>query len=372
MAGLEGWDDIKESLPSPSRRGTSRAAQKEAKASLNILLWNIHGSTSEGMASARTMLLKAVVKKSNPDVLLLQEVVAESTITKLITYANENMQREYDYKKIQSEAAVIYDTKIVMLVSSINIEAVIGHEKIFSGESSPSQTTRRQERSPDQEYYGSRACAIKLRHIQTGIEFVVVSFHNASTRRGGKKENIISYAKGFLKLVCLLETRENLPAVAGGDFNCDRSKLLLVAEENRLGIPDYDSSDRRKGKEKIDLFIIKDPSTSVSESSKTGVYVVLSHAEAKQFLQYLQDKPSTTSQISVELSQVEVHEALPLVDHTSAEADMHFLGKGTLRYLKDKAPVKKSGERFTLEEYSDVTNHDPTHLAVTFSYIPPP
>ena len=339
MAGLEDWDDIKESLPSPSRRSTSRAAQKEAKVSLNILLWNIHGSTRAGMASARTMLLNQVAKKSDPDVLLFQEIAAECTITKLITYANENMQREYYYEKIGSEAAIIYDAKIVELLSSINIEAIIGHENLLSGESSPRQTTRRQERSPDQEYYGSRACAIRLRHIQTGIEFVVISFHNASTRTGGTKEKIISNAKGFLKLVCLVETEMNLPVVAGGDFNCDRSKLLHVAEENRLGIPDYDSSDRRIGKEKIDLFIIKD---------------------------------STTSQISVESSEVEVYEALPLVDHTSAEADMHFLGKRILRYLKDEAPVKRDGEQFTLEDYSDVTNHDPTHLQVTLSYIPPP
>ena len=338
MAGLEDLDDMKQSLPSLSRSGTSRAAQKEAKASLNILLWNIHGSSREGMASARTILLNEVVKQSDPDVLLFQEVKAGRTITKLITYARENMGREYHCKKAGSadEAAIIYDTKIVELVSSINIEAIIGHENLLSGESSPRQTTRRQKRSPDQEYYGSRACAIRLQHIQTGIEFVVISFHNASTRTGGTKEKIISNAKGFLKLVCLIKAKENLPVIAGGDFNCDRSKLLHVAEER---IPDYVSSDRRIGKEKIDLFIIKD---------------------------------STTSQISVETTEVEVYEVLPLVDHTSAEADMHFLGKHILRYLKDEAPVKRDGEPFTLKDYSDVTNHDPTHLQVTFSYIPPP
>ncbi len=177
--------------------------------------------------------------------------------------------------------------------------------------------------SPDQQYYSDRACAIRVHHHGTGKELVLMSFHNASTRTGGRKSNIISYAKGFLKLVCMVHYNEGVPVIAGGDFNCDCSDLLAYAQQLHCELPDYTPSKRRTSSEKIDLYIIKSSS------------------------------PVTSS--------VEVFKALPLADPTSATAHTHPLGHDCIRYLVDNAPVKRgTGEKLRLYDYTKCTNHNPT------------
>ena len=66
---------------------------------------------------------------------------------------------------------------------------------------------------------------------------------------------------------------------------------------------------------------------------------------------------------------VDVFEVLPLVDPTSTEADTHPLGRESIRYLVENAPVnKKTKEKLTWQDYTRVTNHDPTICQVKLTY----
>ena len=155
-----------------------------------------------------------------------------------------------------------------------------------------------------------------------------MSFHNISNRTGGE-ENVKSHAEGFINLVSLVREKENVPVVAGADFNIDCSVLTTTVRNHGCIMPDYESSERRISNDKIDLYVIK----------------------------------GTSSESEIEVG---VFEALPLVDYNDRlEADRHALGYDGLRYLTDNAPVKNTGELLTYKEYNDVTNHDPIMLHVS-------
>lgn len=302
------------------RRPTPSQPKEALELKIHVLLWNIHGDSSAGMADARRLLVQEVVSECNADVLLLQEVEAH----KSVAYFTDKCQprRRYNYHRSakHTEAYIVYDSQCFRLVSRIDISGVIGDAKLL-GATPPART--RGHTSPDQVYYSDRACAIRVHHHRTGKEIVLMSFHNASTRTGGRKANVISYAKGFLTLVCMVHEREGVPVIAGGDFNCNRSDLLSHAQHLHCELPDYDPSERRTSSEKIDLYIIK-------SSSSVG-------------------------------SKAEVFEALPLADPTSATAHAHPLGRDRIRYLVDNAPVKKNtGEKLQRHHYTKCTNHDPT------------
>ena len=56
---------------------------------LRVVSWNICGSTGEGMANIRNQLVPRVIKKINPDVVLLQETKTEKLITNIIKESEE-------------------------------------------------------------------------------------------------------------------------------------------------------------------------------------------------------------------------------------------------------------------------------------------
>ena len=295
-----------------------------AAVELKVFLWNIHGDSSGGMAEARKLLVGEVVRRCNPDVLLLQEVEARRTIEHIATKCQP---RDYVFNRSTkpTEAYIMYDKHCFEFVSSIDLPEIIGDTELI-----PDGRIATRSRSGDKVssvFYDNRSCAIRLRHRGTGKELVLMSFHNASTRTGGRKPNIISLAKGFLKLVCMVHDHEGVLVIAGGDFNCDRSDLLVDARELQCELPDYATSKRRKLHEKIDVFILKS-SSSVK-------------------------------------SAVEVFEALPLADPTSVKARFHPLGCGSIRYLLENAPVKKKGRKLSHSDYEKTTNHDSTINTIT-------
>ena len=303
-------------------RHLSTPGRSQAALDLKLLLWNIHGNSSAGMADARRLLVQEVVRECNPDVLLLQEVEAQKSVANFAAKCQPRRRYAYHRSAKHTEAYIVYDSQCFRFVSSIDISGVIGDAKLLSDGAAPPTRTRGHA-SPDQDYYNNRACAIRVHHHGTGKELVLMSFHNASTRTGGKKTNIISYAKGFLTLVCMVHEREGVPVIAGGDFNCNRSDLVGHALQLHCELPDYTPSERRTSSEKIDLYVTKS-SSSVN-------------------------------------SRVEVFEALPLADPTSATAHAHPLGRDCIRHLVDNAPVKRStGEKLRRYDYTKCTNHDPT------------
>ena len=291
---------------------------------IKVLLWNIHGNSSEGMAAARKILVGEVVRKCNPHILLLQEVEARRTVEHIRAESKLSSYSFYHSHK-PTEAYIVYDTRCFEFVKRIELPSVIGDAKLL-----PGGVATRTGGNASQDFYNSRSCAIRLRHCHTRKELVLMSFHNASSRTGGRKPNIVSYAKGFLDLVCLVHRHEGVPVIAGGDFNCDRSALLEYARGLRCELPDYDKSKRRKLCEKIDFYVLK-------------------------------------SSMSIN-STVEVYEALPLADPTSASAHDHPMGRESIRYLVENAPVRRSGRRITRNDYTNTTNHDSTLNTVTVHY----
>ncbi len=309
----------------------SQTTPQATESDLKLLLWNIHDKSYAGMTDARRMLVQEVVRKCSPDVLLLQEVVAGKSRVSAFTARCEPTRR-YDYRcstqnPQKTEAYIIYDLQCFPKASIINIREVIGNENLLGtaspprtrGQTSPSQTT------PSQEYYSGHTCAIRVQHRATGKELVLMSFHNASTRTLSSQAKVISCAKGFLQLMCMVHRQERVPVMAGGDFNCDRSDLLDHARALGCELPDYETSERRRSSDKIDFYVIK------SSSPLHG--------------------------------SVEVFEALPLADPTSATAHDHPLGHGSIRYLVDNAP-DSHGSKLQWNHYTDCTNHDPTIYTV--------
>ena len=207
---------------------------------LKVLLWNIHGNSSEGMAAARRSLVGEVVRKCNPDILLLQEVEARRTVEHIRTECQLTSFSFYHSDK-STEAYIVYDKHCFDFVKLIDLPSIIGDAKLL-----PDGVATRTGGNASQDFYNDRSCAIRLRHCHTRKELVLMSFHNASGRTGGPKPNIISYAKGFLDLVCMVHDHEGIPVISGSDFNCDRSALLEYARALRCDLPDYDKSERRR------------------------------------------------------------------------------------------------------------------------------
>ena len=291
---------------------------------MKVLLWNVHGSE---MAEARRILVGEVVRRCIPDVLLLQEVRARDLFVRRITAdcqpRSYTFHQSADSRSNNSEAWVGYDTDCFECVSRVDFLRIIGDTNLLSDR----VVSLRSGENPSVDFYDSRSCAIRVRHRHTRGELVLMSFHNVN--RGGRSV-IVSKAQGFLRLVCMVHDFEGVPVIAGGDFNCDRSDLLACARDLQCELPDYIRSRRRMLCRKIDLYVLKS-STSIN-------------------------------------STVEVYEALPLADPTSATAHVHPLGRESIRYLVENAPVRRDGQRFTRNDYTNTTNHDPTLNTVTVHY----
>ena len=292
---------------------------------LKLLLWNIHGDSSAGMASAREMLVQKVYREGNPDVFLLQEV---HTASKCLPKPRENYS--FYHSASDTEAYIGYVSPLFDSVRVVDTPAIIGNKRLLSDEAARS-TRAAGGISVDQKFYNDHSCAIRLRHRTTGKELILMSFHNVSTRTGGQKSNVISCAKGFITLVCLVHEHEKVPVIAGGDFNCDRSDLQDYAKAKDCELPGYYSSERRRLNDTMDLYVLKSSSSIRST--------------------------------------VKVFEALPLVDHTSAEAHAHPLGRETIQHLVENAPVNKNtNKKLTMDDYTRTTNHDPTLCTIEVEY----
>ena len=305
---------LEKALPpiSSTRQPPSVAPPQELQ--LKALLWNINGDTSEGMAEARRMLVGEVVKKVNADLLLLQEISAMKTVSHIGDVSLP--QRRYVCHLLLKnrsvhEAGIMYDTNMFEYVTQIDISTLTGSNDLSGlmthrgSRSGDARLTR------DQEFYSSRTIAVRLRSKSTRREFIAVSFHNS-------KSDAAPNTVGFLRLVDLIFEQEKAPVIIGGDFNCDYTGVY----NGNYHIPKYTSSRRRRSNKTIDFFMVRPPTVECT---------------------------------------VEVFEALPLEDPTSATADIHPLGKPLLRRLTDDAPMrKKEGRRMVWQEFNKVTNHDPT------------
>ena len=324
--------ELKEALPGTQKK-TSKVSEPPSEPPIKLLLWNIHGSTSTGMAKARRLLLQQVGKKTDPDIILLQEIETAITVTEFQCSAQRTYAYKYSGRKSEpgikksergikkSEAGILYDDNLFDFLSEVDLANILKGTTLVDVEVR-NLRLRRAARPPDSLYI-DRICAIRLRSRESRNDFVVMSFHNINSI---DKE---LYAKGFIELVSLVQKEENVPVVAGADFNVALSVLTTTASDHECIMPDYESSERRISNNKIDLYVIK----------------------------------GTSSESEIEVG---VFEALPLVDYNDRlEADSHVLGYDGLKHLTDNAPVKKTREKVTYKEYNDVTNHDPTLCTIT-------
>ena len=302
--------ELHTALPSlPSDTHSTRRPRREL--TFTALLWNIDG---EGKAKARKLLLQEVVDKANTDLVLLQEINAKVTIEEMKTRRQYNKEHILPKKWSTHEAAILFDRKTFAYEYDIKIAKMLEGKNVSGLELR--QGTRRRNATPmrDAEFYSSRTLALKLRAKFTTQCFIVVSFHNSYTSHEQAKANV----KEFYELIKLIAEQENVPIICGCDFNWTPTDV-----DEDIVIPPYEKSSRRV-KSPFDYFVL--------------------HFRLDPRIE------------------VRVFEALPLVDHTSTEADDHVLKKAGLRTLSDTT--------ISIEEFNKVTKHDPIMIELTFENIP--
>ena len=213
--------------------------EKDKSSTIKVLSWNIHGSSAEGMAEARKSILKSVIGNVEPDVMLLQE-----TIKSIDSFFEDTgiPKKDYNYEeaKEKKETRVIYKNNAFEKVdpSPVNLNTVLA-------EMVPEDETKflRRGKVPERQMIKNGICVVHLRHISTKREIIFVSYHNIR-HSGGKMTNKVC------EIIASLHESNECYVIAGVDFNCD------ISENELVQVPPYTTTPRRKGKEKVDFYIL--------------------------------------------------------------------------------------------------------------------
>ena len=122
----EGFDlsELKEALPGTQKK-TSKVSEPSSEPPIKLLLWNIHGSTSTGMAEAHRLLLQQVGKKTDPDIILLQEIETAITVTEFQVSMKSQRTYKYNHSGEESEAGILYDDNRFVFDSKVNLANIL-------------------------------------------------------------------------------------------------------------------------------------------------------------------------------------------------------------------------------------------------------
>ena len=100
-----------------------------------------------------------------------------------------------------------------------------------------------------------RISIIGLKHKHQKRVIIFMSFHNVNTSHGREVRDTM--ASKFCELVATMRDLTGSVVVAGADLNCTNINNRVAV------IPSYDTTLRRKRKDKIDYFILASPSSKV-------------------------------------------------------------------------------------------------------------
>ena len=272
MASLD-VTSLREALPTTdSSQANSKPPPLPKPVPVKVLSWNIHGA---GEARARNRLVPAVVRATEPDVLLLQETKTDTLVRSLRPPGRRYVEVRAGEK---AESRVLYDDNTYAAVSN--------DEKLFPGEGGGAKSLsdvlelsiervfpEREERELRRGRAGGMRELFKKRISIVGLKrrgppesptVVFVSFHNVNTSQGAAVRN--RAANGFCEMVRIVGELTGCVVVAGADLN-----LHMATPTPTPTILPYTPTLRRSGVRKIDYFLLSSPPDRVTQSHVTAL-----------------------------------------------------------------------------------------------------
>ena len=263
------FTSLEKALPSPQPHPPTEREEPPLK--VKVMLWNIHGSDSEGMAECRNILVPQVARKILPDVLLLQETKTDTLVTNIIRQAGVGGRQ---YREVpagdKTEARVVYD--------STQFEAIPPGEGIFPGreggaaisledalkqclpEEPEGRELRGREAGGMRALFMRRIARVALKRNGGGVRVasrvtVFMSFHNVNNSQGADVRE--RGAKGFYEIVVAMGELTGAVVIGGADFN-------QRMEREYTHILPYEPTPRRR--RRVDYFVVHTPSDTTVQS----------------------------------------------------------------------------------------------------------
>ena len=244
---------------------------------LRVVSWNIYG---KGTARLRNRLVPRVIKKIDPDIVLLQETKTDTLIRIIIDESKPKRLYESVCAGERTESQILYDSnkyKIPHNELSFSLDEVFElcreevertkqcthvehtyHHRRGKQVQVEKRHTRRGEKGGLEATYHRRVSKVCLEHKMTGQMIIFLSFHNLNTSQGGDQRDLA--ASLFLDIVEAMSKRTGVVVVAGADLNCTMKPHPMI--------PDYERTERRP--RKVDYFIIGSPAAGSVRLSVTA------------------------------------------------------------------------------------------------------
>ena len=230
---------------------------------LKIVSWNIDGPNGILMSYSRNRLVPRVITAISPHVMLLQEIPNKEILTRI---CNNSYAFTSTSSGPRKEAAVVYSTNDFECLSPQSIPQQLIQQ--IAEQHLPNEDQQKVE------LLCERTATVRLQHRTGRKTFLFFSFHNIYVIGQQYDTTPKEMATLFCTLVQnIAETERDTQVVCGADFNYCRDGFFegkgcvpinnvphtLVHHDDirrRVRVPDYDPTDRRKFKNKIDYFVL--------------------------------------------------------------------------------------------------------------------
>ena len=239
---------------------------------IKVLLWNIHGETAAGCTQARQDIVPPIIRRINPDVLLLQETSNRILVNSIMDPRSGTREYKDTPTVGAGETRIIYDAKKYIHLPntdkqftqddsrqkmSLNDVLRKGKQEIFRVKS----TKLRDEKLPVLktaiELRISVAC-FKKKGSPRSPTVIFISFHNFNTSEGADVR--ARCVEGLCRLVSIIKRLTGCVVLAGADFN---QQLICPCPcpctSPYRTILDYTPTERRLKSGQIDYFILDPP-----------------------------------------------------------------------------------------------------------------
>ena len=206
------------------QRGWGLAAAAATRFVLTVVSWNIFGSSGRGMATTRNILVPQVIRRLNPDLVLLQETRTSQLVKRITDTAWPLRHYKEVWAQQEKKSRILYDANLYTPVSlEVQLEEVVERLQLA--------------REVSQVVRGHTSITGLRQTAATGETSlpVFLSFHNQRSRE---------VASAFCQVVKTLDQELDMLVVAGADMNCP----LGTFKTHGTHIPFFPSSKRRSHK----------------------------------------------------------------------------------------------------------------------------
>ena len=229
------------------------------------------------MADCRNRLVPRVIADINPDVIMLQEISTLILRNAVIDYCKK-FNRPYSWiatvtrpAGTKTEAMVLYNSKLfepctregIPTERAERVDISAFAQEVFPNEGARELRAGEVDFRVRKTLFSDRAVAVRLRHKTTKNVLILISFHNLTKGKkyGTTREEM---ASAFCKIVHRMSENEKTLVIGGADLNCTRRNFY----EDIASVPDYDKTDRRARKNKIDYFVWDKPGNITMEGEE--------------------------------------------------------------------------------------------------------